>query len=64
MLQRFGPWRTESSNYRVIANSRYAMDKVKSDLLLSKLGIQGPRCYKTFFNLNSREQEIYPAHKC
>ena len=24
----------------------------------------GPGGYKTFFILNSAEQEIYPAHKC
>ena len=26
-------------------------------------GVSGPRGYKTFFMLNSAEQEIYPAHK-
>ena len=28
------------------------------------LSLRWPRGYKTFFILNSAEQEIYPAHKC
>ena len=35
----------------------------QSDLVYSVYSAR-PRCYKTFFMLNSTEHEIFPPHKC